>query len=170
MSTTALSGDEIGRQVPAQRSVNGWSSNFAAGFVPLGAGLTSLVTLWTGVAHSDAPLWTGLGHLDFSYSDLSRVGSEASVWLELNGSVGAVNVIAAAVAVIVVSRFGLRQGQRWAWWFLAFCLIWVGGHDAFMATRFFRDTGQPVMLLPYTYVTLMTIGLLRTRREVFRRN
>lgn len=67
MSITALSGDDTGRRVPARRSVSGWSSNFAAGFVPLGA-------------------------------------------------------------------------------------------------------GQPVVLLPYTYVTLMTIGLLRSRREVFPRN
>lgn len=168
MSLTALPDNHTGEPKAAQRAVRGWALNFAAGFVPLGAGLTSLVTLWRGVADSDEPLWTGLGHLDFSYADLASVGPSASAWLELNGSVGAVNIIAAAVAVIVVSRFGLRQGQRWAWWFLAFCLGWVGGHDAFMATRFFAETGQPIMLLPYTYVTLMTLGLLRTRRQVFR--
>lgn len=167
MSLSALPDNTTGVPVTAQRSIRGCALNFAAGFVPLGAGLTSLVTLWWGVADSDAPLWTGLGHLAFSYADLANVGPSASAWLELNGSVGAVNIIAAAVAVIVVSRFALRQGQRWAWWFLAFCLVWVGGHDSLMATRFFADTGQPIMLLPYTYVTLMALGLFRTRREVF---
>jgi hypothetical protein len=61
----------------------------------------------------------------------------------------------------------LRGGQRWAWWFLAFCLVWVGLHDATMATRFFRATGQPVFVLPYTYCVLMLTGLMRSRRAVF---
>ncbi|MCB0939387.1 MAG: hypothetical protein KDB72_04020 [Mycobacterium sp.] len=147
--------------------VPGWRLNFAAGFVPLIAGLTTLITSWVNVARGDAPLWTGLGRLSFSYSDIAGVGPGAAAWLELNGSVGGVNIVAAAVAVIVVSRFALREARRWAWWFLAFCLVWVGLHDATLATRFFAATGQPVMVLPYTYVALMTAGLLRSRPAVF---
>ena len=75
--------------------------------------------------------WVGTGSLDFSYTSLSKAGADASAWVELTGSVGGVNIAAAAAAVSVVSVFGLRTGQRrWAWWFLAFCLIWVGLHDA----------------------------------------
>jgi hypothetical protein len=36
-----------------------------------------------------------------------------------------------------------------------------------MATRFFAATGQPFMVLPFTYSTLMLAGLLRSRRRVF---
>jgi hypothetical protein len=36
-----------------------------------------------------------------------------------------------------------------------------------MATRFFQATGQPFMLLPYSYCVLMLAGLLRSRRSVF---
>lgn len=147
--------------------VRGWWLTCVAGLVPLSAGIVTLIGLWNAVAHADSPVNTGLGHLGFSYADLASVGEGASAWLELNGSVGGVNVAAAAVALIVVSRFGLREGRRWAWWFLAFCLIWVGLHDAVMATRFFLVTGQPVMVLPYSYVSLMVVGLLRTRRAVF---
>lgn len=147
--------------------IRGWWLTFIAGFVPLSAGIVTLVGLWSAVAQADSRLNTGLGTLGFSYADLASVGEGASAWVELDGSVGGVNVAAAAVAVMVVSRFGLREGRRWAWWFLAFCLIWVGLHDAFMATRFFLATGQPVMVLPYTYVSLMFLGLLRTRRAVF---
>lgn len=153
----------VGEAVP----VPGWRLNFAAGFVPLVAGLTTLVTGWVGVAHRDDPLWTGLGHLSFSYSQLAGAGPDAAVWLQLNSSVGGVNIVAAAVAVIVVSRFGLREGRRWAWWLLAFCLVWVGLHDAAMATRFTAATGQPIVVLPYTYVTLMAVGLWRSRAVVF---
>jgi hypothetical protein len=38
-----------------------------------------------------------------------------------------------------------------------------------MATRFFLATGAPVMVLPYTYVVLMTAGLLRTCAVLVRR-
>jgi len=147
----------------------GWWLTFAAGFVPLTAGLVTLLTLWLAVTRADSPVWTGLGYLDFTYGRLSSAGGDADVWLQLIGSVGGVNVAAAAVAVIVVSRFALRDGQSWAWWFLAFCLLWVGLHDAVMATRFFLATGAPVMLMPYTYVALMTAGLIRTRGVALRR-
>jgi hypothetical protein len=80
---------------------------------------------------------------------------------------GGVNIVGGAVAVIMVARFGLRGGQRWAWWFLAFCFVWVGLQDATMATRFFNATGEPFILLPYTYCVLMLAGLLRSRRAVF---
>jgi hypothetical protein len=124
---------------------------------------------WINIARADTLWWTGFGTLGFSYSSVQKLGSGAAAWVELIGSVGAVNIVGAAVAVIVVARFGLRNGQRWAWWFLGFCLLWIGVHDAVMATRFFLVTGQPFLLLPYTYCALMIGGLLRSRHAVFGR-
>jgi hypothetical protein len=166
----AAASDPSGNVVRRQRGVPGWRFNFAAGAVPLTAGLVTLVTTWLGVARPDGPWPTGLSSLDFSFSRLPAAGTELQVWVELTGSVGGVNVAAAAVAVSVVARFGLRDGHRWAWWFLAFALVWVGLHDAVAATRFFVATGQPVMLMPYTYCALMLIGLARSRRAVFGTN
>jgi hypothetical protein len=148
-------------------SVSGWRLTFLAGFVPFFAGLLTFLATWVGIVRAGSAWWVGTGSLDFSYASLSRAGSDAQAWVELTGSVGGVNIAAAAVAVSVVSMFGLRSGQRWAWWFLAFCLIWVGLHDAIAATRFSIHTGQPLMLLPYTYCILMVSGLLRSRRAVF---
>lgn len=166
---TGATADAFTRPTPdrATTPVAGWRLNFVAGFVPLAAGLTTLMTTWIGVARTNSAWWTGVGKLDFSYSSLSRTGLEAPAWVQLSGSVGGVNIVAGAVAVIVVARFGLRGGQRWAWWFLAFCLVWVGLHDATMATRFFHATGQPLLVLPYTYSVLMLAGLMRSRRTVF---
>jgi hypothetical protein len=151
----------------AAAGIPGWKLMFAAGFVPLTAGLITLLTTWLGAARPNSLWWTGVGSLDFSYSGLARAGSDAPAWVQLTGSVGGVNIVAGAVAVIVVARFGLRSRQRWAWWFLAFCSLWVGLHDATLATRFFQATGQPFMLLPYSYCVLMLAGLLRSRRSVF---
>jgi len=168
-AVTGATADRLTRATPDRPTtpVPGWRLNFVAGFVPLAAGLTTLLTTWIGVARASSAWWTGVGTLDFSYSSLSRAGLDAPAWVQLSGSVGGVNIVAGAVAVIVVARFGLRGGQRWAWWFLAFCFAWVGLHDATMATRFFTATGQPVLVLPYTYCVLMLVGLLRSRRGVF---
>jgi hypothetical protein len=150
-------------------SVPGWRLNYAAGFVPLLAGVMTLVTNWLNVARAEAPWWTGAGNLGFSYRSLASAGAGAAPYVELTGSVGGVNIVGAAVAVILVARYGLRDGQRWAWWFLAFCFAWIGVHDAVMATRFFGATGQPFMLMPFTYCALMLAGLVRSRHAVFAR-
>lgn len=165
-SSTAAAGVH---EHPTEVPVRGWWLTFVAGFVPLTAGVMTLLTFWTAAASPQSVVWTGLGHLDFSYGSLTAAGSDADAWLSLLASVGGVNVAAAAVAVIVVSRFALREGRPWAWWFLAFCLLWVGIHDAVMATRFFAATGSPVMVMPYTYVALMSAGLVRTRAVAFGR-
>jgi len=128
--------------------VPGWRLNFFAGFVPLFAGLTTLVSTWLGVARANSAWWTGIGTLDFSYLSLSRAGLDAPAWVQLTCSVGGVNIVGGAVAVIVVARFGLRGGQRWAWWFLAFCFVWVGLHDATMATRFLMQRGNRSLCCP----------------------
>lgn len=153
---------------PSTTPVPGWRWNFAAGAIPFTAGLVTLVTTWLGVVRADAPWPTGLASLGFTFNRLPQAGTGIQEWLELTGSVGGVNVIAAAVAVSVVARFGLRESKPWAWWFLAFCLLWVGVHDAVAATRFFASTGQPVMIMPYTYVALMSAGLVRSRRAIFK--
>src|SRR5262245_17515267 len=145
--------------------VPGWRLAYAAGFVPLLAGMVVILTNWINIMRADSPWWTGVGMLGFTYNGLAAAG--AGPYLALTGSVGGVNVVGAAVAVIVVARYALRNGQRWAWWFLAFCLVWIGLHDAIMATRFFAATGQPLMVLPLTYCTLLLAGLLRSRRSAF---
>ncbi|MFL0243483.1 hypothetical protein ACJH6J_29935 [Mycobacterium sp. SMC-18] len=144
--------------------VPGWRLTFAAGFVPITAGLIILAVTWISAVRANSPYWLGTGTLDFTHASLTH---DAAAWLDTNGSVGGVNIIAAAAGVLVISRFGLRAGHRWAWWFLAFSFVWVGLHDAVMATRFFFDTGQPFMLMPYTFCALLAAGLLRSRRAIF---
>lgn len=123
------------------------------------------VATGVGVACRDALWWIGTGSLDFRFGGLSSTGPDTGSWMKGIGSVGGVNVAAAAVAVSAVARFGLRPGHRWAWWFLLFSLLWVGVHDAVVATLFFMKTGAPLMLTPYTYCALMIAGLARARRN-----
>ncbi|WP_345752516.1 hypothetical protein [Microbacterium rhizophilus] len=150
---------------PAEHGhVPGWRFTFVAGFVPLVAGLTILLATWLATVRPDAPYWLVVGELNFTHRSLAEAGSHAAEWIDVNGSVSGVNIVAAAIGVMVASRFGLREGRRWAWWFLAFCFVWVGLHDAVMATKFLVATGVPLLILPYTYCVLMAIGLIRSRR------
>ena len=148
--------------------VAGWWLNFVAGLVPVLAGLVVLAVDWFGVLR--APILPfGPGSETWVFASLDAAGSGAALWAELIGSVGGLNILAAGIAVSVVARFGRRAGRRWAWWFLCFCFLWIGVHDAIMTTRFFPATGQPFMVLPYSYCALMLGGLLRSRRVVFAR-
>src|SRR5258708_39701757 len=83
----------------ASAPVPSWRLNFLAGFVPLIAGLTTLLSTWISVARANSAWWTGLGTLDFSYSTLSRAGLDAPAWVQLTGSVGGVNIVAGGVAL-----------------------------------------------------------------------
>ena len=53
---------------------------------------------------------------------------------------------------------------------VVFVLLLCLGRSArrLVATRFYLHTGQPLVLMPYTYCTLMAIGLFKSRPVVFR--
>jgi hypothetical protein len=153
--------------VKAVDDVPGWRLSFAAGFVPLSAGLTFLITGLFNISSAGSLWWTGLGSLRFSFKDLAASGPDADAFIVLLGTVGPVNIIGAAVLAIAVARYGLRVGRKWAWFVLAFDLVWIGLHDTFAAFRFYLATGQLAFLFPFTFVTLMFLGLAKSRARIF---
>jgi hypothetical protein len=160
-------GEDDGLQHDSANRVPGWRLSFAAGFVPLIVGLTFLITDVFHVSSIDRLWWTGLGSLRFSLKDLVASGPDADAFITLLGTVGPFNIIGAAVPAIAVSRYGLREGRKWAWFALAFDLVWIGFHDAFAAFRFYLATGQLAFLFPFTFVTLMFLGLAKSRARIF---
>ena len=88
----------------------GWRLSLFAGFVPLTAGLTTLLSTWIGVAGANSAWWTGLGTLDFSYSTLARAGNDAPAWVQLTGSVGGVGVTDVMTGSICVVGTGMSGG------------------------------------------------------------
>ncbi|MCU0699477.1 MAG: hypothetical protein MUC96_23470 [Myxococcaceae bacterium] len=153
--------------VAAERVVRGWSWTFAAGLVPLLAGAGTLLVAWTSMLAPSAPWGSPLAPVGFTFSQLAALSGDAAAYVELSSSVGGVNIIAAAVGVLVVSRQGLRQGARWAWLFLVFSLVWMDLHDAWSAWRFHLATGDVSFVMPFTFCTLMVIGLVRSFPFVF---
>jgi hypothetical protein len=147
---------------------NAWRFATAAAIAPLLAGFTVILTTWVNAARASKAWWTGIGTLGFSFDGIGAAGSGAAEFLRTLGTVGGVNIVGGAVAVMVVSRFGLREGRAWAWWTLAFFLGWVGVHDLVMALRFLFATGQPLAVFPAFYCVAMAIALFRSRELVLK--
>lgn len=147
--------------------ISGWRWTMIAGFVPLFAGLFMLLTSKLSIAREES-VWTFLIHsLNFSFGDLSAVDPQAGPLVVLLADLASINIVSAALAVILVSCFALRHGHKWAWWYLLFSLVWVGFNDAYGVTAFFLATGAPMLAMPWSFCILMAIGLFKTRPQVF---
>lgn len=147
--------------------VAGWKFTFAAGVAPLLAGILLFITGTLAVARESIRWPLGIASLDFSFADLAAVSDNAEPFVELISGVISVNVTVGALAVMFVSYYGLRLGQKLARWFLLMCFIVVGLNDAYVATQFTLATRIPMLIMPYTYCILMAIGLMRTRKAIF---
>jgi len=148
--------------------ITGWKWTMFAGFIPFMAGILMFLTTKTSVANEDAVWSFWIYSLNFSFADISAVDAQAGPLTVLLGDLAGVNIVSAALAVILISRYALRHGQKWAWWYLLFSLIWVGFNDAYGVTVFFLETGAPMLVMPWGFCILMPIGLLKTRTQVFR--
>lgn len=155
-------------QIGKTNHVKGWKWNFYAGLVPLTAGMMTLLMTWTSILNEKTNWGLPGSRLSFSFDQIINFNAQLSAYIELASSVGGVNIVIGAIAVMVIARYGLRNGHQWSWFYLLFSLIWVGFHDAWSATRFFQATGNPSMILPYLYCLLMSTGLIATYRSVFK--
>jgi hypothetical protein len=138
-----------------------------AGLVPFFAGVSGYVLGHASLARSEGEWMSAVGPLGFTFAEIERASAALSAYFQLASSVGSVNVTAAAGYVWIVCWFGLRKGEKWAWYALLFSLIWVGGNDAAAAIRYTLETGIPFMLAPISFCVLMIAGLGLTRRAVF---
>ncbi len=148
--------------------ITSWKWTMFAGFIPLTAGILMFLTSKTSVLNEDAAWSFWIYSLNFSFANISAVDSQAGPLIVLLADLAGVNIVSAALAVILISRYALRYGRKWAWWYLLFSLIWVGFNDAYGATVFYLETGAPMLAMPWGFCILMAIGLFKTRTQVFR--
>ena len=140
-----------------------WKWNFAAGFVPLTAGFVTLITSMISKSNGGLRWNLILKKLDFSYHDIVSVSENSGDFFDLILSVSAVNIIIGAFSIIMISRYALKYQHRWAWWYMLIALIWLGFQDAYGAYIFYNNTGAPLFIMPFTFCTLMAIGLIKSR-------
>ena len=108
-----------------------------------------------------------LGKLDFSFNDIVNVSQDSQTFFELLSSLSSVNIIIGAFSVIMISYYALKTKQKWAWWFMLIALVWLGFQDAYSVFVFYLETGIPMFIMPFTFCTLMIIGLVKTKKQIF---
>ncbi|MBQ4836688.1 hypothetical protein [Pseudoalteromonas luteoviolacea] len=147
--------------------VTGWKWTMYAGLIPLMAGFFMLLTSNISMSN-DMSLWTFVIHnLDFSFSQLAAVDPQAGPFVAFLAMLASVNIVSAAVPIILISIFALRKGQKWAWYYLLFMLVWEGFNDVYSVTLFYFETGAPMFIMPWLFCILMATGLYKTRQQVF---
>ena len=145
---------------------NNWKWNFAAGFVPLTAGFVTLITSMISKNNGDSSWNLILKKLDFSYHDIVAVSENSGDFFDLVLSVSAVNIIIGSFSIIMISRYALKYQYKWAWWYMLVALVWLGIQDAYSAYIFYTKTEAPLFIMPFTFCTLMAIGLIKSREIV----
>ncbi|MDK1286176.1 hypothetical protein [Pseudoalteromonas umbrosa] len=150
-----------------ENEVIGWKWTMYAGLMPLMAGLFMLLTSSLSISN-DMSLWTFVIHkLDFSFSQLAAVDPQAGPFVTFLAMLAGVNIVSAAVPIILISIFALKKGQKWAWYYLLFMLVWEGFNDVYSVTQFYFDTGAPMFVMPWLFCILMVTGLYKTRGQIF---
>lgn len=147
----------------------GWKYLFAAPFIPLFAGLFLFVTSKVGVADGESDWPMLLSRLDFSFDEIDAVSEDSGEFFSFIGDIGSVNTAMAALSALLVARFALRNGEKWAWWLLLVSMLWVGVQDAINTTRFYFEVRPtaPLPIMPTAFTTLMTIGLVKSYKPIF---
>lgn len=148
--------------------IKSWKWNFAAGFIPFMAGWTMFITSMMSKSNPDSTWDLVIAKLDFSYNDMINVSEDSGDFLDLISALSSVNIIIGAFSIIMISRFALKDGHKWAWWYMLVALIWLGFQDAYSVFRFFTETGVPFFIFPFMFCILMAIGLVLTRKEMFK--
>lgn len=148
--------------------IKSWKWNYYAGFIPIAAGSVILISYLLALANPDAVWNLIIAKQDFSLNDLYNLNNNAAPFMKFLASFTGVNLVIGGVAVSLIAKKALRFGKKWAWQFMVFALLWVGVLDALGALVFFNSTGIPLLLLPFTLFILMLIGIIKTRKEIFK--
>jgi hypothetical protein len=133
----------------------GWRVVFVSGLLPALNGLLMLaLSLWSATGGRNGPWISLVGRHSFSAAALQRMGTDLeALWL-LNFHLCGANLAMSGVTILVVSSFALREGKRWAWFFLWGLILWVGGNDAVALVHYHMTVGSGA---PYAVIPL-TIG------------
>jgi hypothetical protein len=131
-----------------------------AGLMPFGNGLALLVLSYqSSTAGFQEPWISVMGQHGFRAVDIATWNREVwAVW-KLSLHMCGANVAMSGASILTVAFFGLRDGQRWAWYLLLALFLWHGGNDiaALVAYRLETGNGIPIAILP---TTLGIVGLI----------
>ena len=135
----------------------GWKVCYVAGLIPLTIGLYGYTTAFvlSTLIHTSDPFRVLWQTTSFSMDSLSGFDAQAGVLLGVATLCFWQLLIVFGTMVCTLSYFGVQRGQKWAWWFLLFALLWAAGHDIAAAIYLYA---RDVMTIP-TPAVVELLGL-----------
>lgn len=148
---------DVRPEIPA-RLEWGWRLTFLTGLLPFLVALAMYVLFFLSLNNPSEP-WraSGFATVQFSLDDIRACNEGIADLFVLSQNIQFANVMNTGFLILVISFFGLRRGERWAWWTLLIVLLWVGLNDSMALVR---DGQTPISLIGIA-VGLFGLGLAR---------
>lgn len=139
----------------------GWKVCFVGVLFPFIVGLCAYISGFIySILLSPSANWSFLPFIrfDFSFTDILSHDKElVAVFLAHVESAWS-NVHNAGTLGLCIIYFGLRQGQRWSWFILAYLLLWSAINYSMTAWHLYELT-ERVVVLPIISKAIFAIGL-----------
>jgi hypothetical protein len=120
------------------------------------------VQFWIGTAHPSEPWRSGqFTPVTYTLDDIRAFNPVVATDFVLAQHIQLANVMNSGFGIAVMTIFGLRRRQKWAWYAILATALWAGLNDAVAL----HTAQQPV--LPVLGEVLCIVGLLIARPAVF---
>ncbi len=120
------------------------------------------VQFWIGYTHPSEPWRSGqLTPVTYTLNDIRAFNPVVATDFVLAQHVQLANVMNSGFGIAVMTVFGLRRRQKWAWYAILATALWAGLNDAVALSQ----AQQP--LLPVFGEVLCIVGLFIARPAVF---
>jgi hypothetical protein len=134
------------------------------GLFAVAVGVYFFVNFYIGLANPSEPWRSGqFTPVSYSLDDIEACDTTVATDFVLAQHIEFTNFMNTGVVVVLITIFGLRRGQKWAWYTLLAIILWVGLNDAIAVLR----AGQP--LIPLIPEVIGLTGLFIARRSIFGR-
>jgi hypothetical protein len=123
----------------------GWKLTFLSGLFPVIVATIIFARLFWSVEHPSGPwLAGGFAASNYTLESIRQFDEVLAKDLIMAQHMELANIINTGFMVLVISFFGLRRRQCWAWFTLLAIFLWVGLNDGM---AFIKANQRPVPLL-----------------------
>jgi hypothetical protein len=101
-----------------------------SGLFPISLAARNFVLYIVSVANPDKP-WKARNYFPDAYTlnDIRAFNERLALDFELATHVELSNLLTTGVMIVLIGIFGIRRGEKWAWYLMVFIGVWAGFND-----------------------------------------